>query len=163
MTPEFSLCATLLHHDILPATPINWIDDINPRMIDPPWDEKPDERLLWRGSNSGIHHGPETRWRMAQRARLVESTNQVNGTLKILKSPKSRHEKVGKGEEVRKARINPAMMDIAFTGDPGCAGKTCEELQGLFEWRRRQNAKDAGQYKYVLDVIWFRRAPGVCF
>jgi len=153
MTPEISMCATLLHHDVLPATPINWIDDILPRNIDPPWDEKPDERLLWRGSNSGIHHAPETRWRVSQRTRLVELTNQVNGTVKVLKSPKSRYVMVGKAEEVRRARINPAVMDIAFSGDPGCADETCDELQVLFEWRRKQNARDAGQYKYVVDVM----------
>ncbi|KAJ7596237.1 glycosyl transferase family 90-domain-containing protein [Mycena floridula] len=45
------------------------------------------------------------------------------------------------------------MFDIAFAARPtACKGKTCKELEELMTWRERQSIKEAGNYRYVLDV-----------
>jgi len=152
MVPEFSYCSTTIHHNIRLPTPYGWIEDIYPRTDDPEWDDKLDERLLWRGSNTGMFHADHTRWHGSHRDHLVRLANELNGTVKLL-PPRPKSESVGEGTEVRKARLNPAIMDIAFAGDPiACDPKTCDFLEEIFPWRQWQSVKEAGNYKYVLDV-----------
>lgn len=153
MVPQFSNCQTILHHDITPAMPINWVEDIS-RADDPPWELKTDDRLQWRGSNTGIWHSKETRWRDAQRTRLVLWATQSYGTnITVLPPVKDDRQKIGEGRSVKKGRYAPSMLDIAFAGKPlNCAPGTCEVLDQVFEFRKPQNLKTAGQYKYILDV-----------
>ncbi|KAF5381689.1 hypothetical protein D9615_005598 [Tricholomella constricta] len=154
LIPQFSYSPTLLHHDIVTALPINWIADIVPRTNDPEWEQKIDDRLQWRGSNTGIWHARKTRWRDAQRARLVLwATQGLDGNLTVLPLAKDERMRVGEAVNVRKARYAPATLDIAFARRPGsCASETCEELQKVFEFRQAQDIKTAGKYKYILDV-----------
>ncbi|KAF7316645.1 SPX domain-containing protein [Mycena chlorophos] len=61
LIPQFSYSTTPLHSDIRPAMPINWVtDDFPHEGRRPPvglsWEERTDERLQWRGSNTGIWH-----------------------------------------------------------------------------------------------------------
>jgi hypothetical protein len=157
LVPQFSYCPTLLHHDIMAAMPINWIADILPRSDDPEWGDKTDERLQWRGSNTGIWHDAGTRWKDAQRARLVEwATMGYERNLTVL-MPTQDGESVGSGVEMRKGRLSPAMLDVFFAGQPlSCAPETCDVLKDFFEYRKPQNIKAAGNYKYILDVRPFR-------
>ncbi|RDB16600.1 Beta-1,2-xylosyltransferase 1 [Hypsizygus marmoreus] len=153
MVPEFSFCSTTIHHNIRIPTPYEWVEDILPRSNDPEWDDKLDERLLWRGSNTGIFHADHTRWKGSHRGFVVGFTNELKGMTSFLSPTKSRREQVGKSKKMRNAHINPAIMDIAFAGKPiSCAPQTCKYLATIFPWRERQSVKDAGNYKYVLDV-----------
>lgn len=98
-------------------------------------------------------HANRTRWRGSQRVRLMRVANELKGTLAILSPFKGRAEPVGAPLEVREARLNPGIMDVAFAGEPiMCDPATCAYLQRVFPWRRRQNASEAGDYKYVIDV-----------
>ena len=124
-----------------------------------------DERLLWRGTNTGIWHAPDTRWREAQRARAVVWAGAGagggggggwwgGGNVLVLKAGRE-DERVGRGERVRWVKWTPAMADVAFAGVPGsCAPGVCEKLERVFEWRRPQDLITAGNYKYVLDVCY---------
>ena len=155
--PEFSYCSTTIHHNIRIPVPYGWLEDILPRSNDPEWDEKFDERLLWRGSNTGMYHSKTSRWRHSHRNVLVEHANDLQGSLKLLSPNKTKHEKVGEPLEIRKARVNPAVMDIAFGGRPtACSDEICDLVQTIYPWRERQSIKEAGGYKYVIDV---RLAP----
>ncbi|KAG6887517.1 hypothetical protein C0995_014655 [Termitomyces sp. Mi166 len=155
MPPQFSHSSTTLHHDITPAMPINWIEDLAEDW-NPKWEERRDERLQWRGTNTGIWHAQETRWREAHRARTVmwAGTRGAggNGDVVVLGAGRE-NQRVGKGETVKWARWAPAMLDVAFAGVPGsCAPDLCEELKKVFEWRKPLDMIAAGDYKYVLDV-----------
>ncbi|KAG6908851.1 hypothetical protein DXG01_003017 [Tephrocybe rancida] len=153
MLPRFAYCATPMHHDIQIPTLLAWVDDVLPRADDPDWDGKLDERLSWRGSNTGMWHAPTTRWKSSQRTRLVDFATGLNGTVKVLLSTLDDESRIGEGIEIARAKINPAMMDIAFAGDPvGCHEETCPELQRLYEWRKRQGSKETGKFKYIIDV-----------
>ncbi|KAJ7489311.1 glycosyl transferase family 90-domain-containing protein [Mycena latifolia] len=152
MVPEFSYCSSNIHHNIRIPTPYGWVEDIPP-SDDPEWDDKIDERLLWRGSNTGIFHSSRTRWQNSQRIGLMRAANDMRGTIPILSPLKSETEPVGEPVEVRKSRLNPGIMDVAFAGDPiMCDPETCEHLQKIFPWRRPQSVREAGDYKYVIDV-----------
>ncbi|KAG2068523.1 hypothetical protein BDR04DRAFT_1208651 [Suillus decipiens] len=69
--PHFSFCSTLLHHDIRAAVSYGWVEDL-PNSDNPPWEERVDERLLWRGTNTGIFHGANTRWRQGHRDHMLD-------------------------------------------------------------------------------------------
>ncbi|KAG5353292.1 hypothetical protein C0989_008510 [Termitomyces sp. Mn162] len=162
MPPQFSYSTTLLHHDITAAMLYGWVQDL-PEGVNLEWEKKRDERLLWRGSNTGIWHSPTTRWREAQRVREVMWAGIDGGGVglsgggggeytRVLKA-EGENKKVGKGEEVKWARWAPAMLDIAFAKVPGsCAPETCKELEKMFEWKKAQDVEAAGNYKYVLDI-----------
>ncbi|KAJ7148964.1 glycosyl transferase family 90-domain-containing protein [Mycena crocata] len=153
MVPEFSYCSSNIHHNIRLPTPYGWVEDILPRSDDPEWDDKPDERLLWRGSSTGIFHSRRTRWKTSHRITLLRVANDLKGTMPILSPAKSRREPVGAPVELRKSRLNPGIMDVAFAGDPiMCDPETCRHLQKIFPWRRRQSVQEAGDYKYVIDI-----------
>ncbi|KAG6841033.1 hypothetical protein C0991_002495 [Blastosporella zonata] len=153
MLPRFAYCATLMHHDIQIPTLSAWVDDILPREDDPEFDHKLDERLSWRGSNTGMWHASTTRWKDAQRSRLVDFANSLNGTVKVLLSTSDEDRRIGEGVEIPRSKINPGMMDIAFSGEPvGCHEETCPELEQKYEWRKRQGNKETGKFKYIIDV-----------
>ncbi|KAJ7596214.1 glycosyl transferase family 90-domain-containing protein [Mycena floridula] len=152
MIPQFSYCSTTVHHDIRIPTPYEWIEDMS-REDDPEWKRKTDKRLLWRGTNTGIYFGEDTRWRESHRVALVEQTNNFNGSVNLLPSPKNENFPLGAEINVHKAHLNTVMFDIAFAGEPtACTPPICDELKELFDWKERQSRKEAGIYKYVLDV-----------
>src|SRR5882762_2473565 len=115
MIPQFSYSSTTLHNDIVPATPNNWIADVH-HQDDPDYEDKLDERLLWRGTTTGMFAASNTRWRSQQRMRLVAWANERNGTAFVL-PPTKKTERVGKGKLLPKSRLNPAMMDIAYADE----------------------------------------------
>ncbi|KAG2068520.1 hypothetical protein BDR04DRAFT_1208647, partial [Suillus decipiens] len=151
LIPQFSLCSTLVHHDIRPAVPYGWVEDLA-NSDNPPWEERVDERLLWRGTNTGIHHGTDTRWRRAHRDHLVQLVNDMEGIVDVLRSPLNDSEPVGEPVPWRKAHLNPALMDIQFTGKAVACSEICDQLDTLYDWRKMQTLQEAGRYKYVFDV-----------
>ncbi|KAL0958786.1 hypothetical protein HGRIS_014107 [Hohenbuehelia grisea] len=153
MRPRFANCATTVHHDIQIPTLLSWVEDILPRSEDPEWEQKLDDRMTWRGSNTGIWFSNATRWNVTQRVRLVNQANDQSGTVSVLLPPEDESEAVGTGTEMAKGLLNPLMFDIAFAGQPiGCAEETCEQLADLFDWERRQSIAEAGQFKYIFDI-----------
>ena len=85
--------------------------------------------------------------------RLVRWANEWNGTVSVLQSAKSRSERVGPGKPITKARLNPAMLDVAFVNKAHqCISAVCETIDEEFEFRRYQDQAAAANYKYILDV-----------
>ncbi|KAL4071930.1 glycosyltransferase family 90 protein [Scleroderma yunnanense] len=156
LLPRFSLCKTSLHHDIRPPVPYGWVPGADLELKgDVPWAQKVDERLNWRGTTTGLFASPQNAWRHAHRSRLVSLANTVQGTLTILPVPMHEWERVGEPEEMKVARVNPAWMDVAFVGKPlACddARGTCREMKETWEFRRMQNQKEEGRYKYIFDI-----------
>jgi len=125
LTPIFSLSKTNLHSDILGVPTEQFVEDL-PSI---PWSERSEERLLWRGSNTGSYHDAEITWRTSHRTRLLRLTNLeiVEGEgdeeeegITLLPAPKAMRgqtlnrmsETVGWGE------ANTHYMDLAFTDVP---------------------------------------------
>ncbi|PPQ65416.1 hypothetical protein CVT24_011497 [Panaeolus cyanescens] len=78
-----------------------------------------------------------------------------------ISSGKTTRRSVGTPAQVKKSLWAPSMLDVAFTaagsddggvGPLNCEGTTCEKLRKVFEWRRRMEMKEAGQYRFVMDV-----------
>jgi len=162
LIPQFSNCRTMLHEDITSATPMGWVDDIYPPQNDPEWDDRLDSRLQWRGSNTGMWHADDgKRWDLSQRSRLVNwagdgksysGKDAFSENITVL-LPVDDGKPVGKVVEVAKSAWAPAMVDVAFAGRPlNCAPKTCEKIERIFEFKKRQDGATAGRYKYYIDV-----------
>jgi hypothetical protein len=50
--------------------------------------------------------------------------------------------------------LNDMLLDVAFVGTPiQCAKqKICDEVEEMFEFRKRQGWDKANQYKYIFDI-----------
>lgn len=84
LVPQFGYSPTPLHDDIMVALPFNWVPDVVPRSDDPPFHEKEDSRLHWRGRNTGMWHGggDQVEWSDEMRlGRPLENADQPNGKL----------------------------------------------------------------------------------
>jgi hypothetical protein len=147
--PQFSYSVTSLHADIRPATPFNWVEDV---PGDAPWDAKTDNRLLWRGSNTGIWQGAGMRyWRGTHRNRMVALADRTRGAADVLVADAADAPVQTKTLPLR--RLNRALLDLEFSGSPlNCDDTTCPELQRMFEWDESMDYRTAGDYKYVMDV-----------
>ncbi|KAF9032264.1 hypothetical protein BDZ89DRAFT_1131403 [Hymenopellis radicata] len=150
MIPEFAFCATTLHHDIRVPTLYGWVADEGVSQA-PAWDDKVDERLVWRGANTGITYAEDTRWKGSQRTVLLEKTNAIPGSIDVLR-PTPEGQPVGQPVPMRNSYINPAMFDVGFVDLPNCRGTVCAYLQAQYPPRNRHSRKDAWQYKYIIDV-----------
>lgn len=154
LIPQFSYSPTLgVHSDITAAVPHGWISDLSPSH-NLAWDNRTDDRLYWRGRNTGIWHGEEPFWRSSHRIRMIEWALQgLEGNVTFLLPPTSELEKVGEDISVKRSRYAPAMLDIAFAGEPlNCPPQICELLRKRFEFRKVHTLHDAGRYRYVLDA-----------
>ena len=153
IAPLFSYSSSAIHSDIHVTPTYSWVEDIHPREIDPEFENKVDNRLLWRGADTGILHDHTKEWWLSQRDRIVHLANELNGTATVLPARLSAFEKVGVGDKVNRADINPAMFDIAFAGHPlTCGDGDCKELVERYDWKVPQSIANAGKYKYVFDV-----------
>ncbi|EAU90335.2 CAP1 [Coprinopsis cinerea okayama7 len=145
MVPYFSYSPTRLHDDIVAAVPMGWVDDVYPRSDDPPFDEKPDSRLHWRGRNTGMwcgndndveslntvlgktiggynpkeKHtiGPDRAWWLSQRGRLVDWANRMwEGLYEVEPAQVPHSLNVGVPHEIWKRSTVPEFEDDLFVG-----------------------------------------------
>lgn len=128
LIPLFSLSKTTMHADILGVPVEQWTDKI-PTVS---WEDKSEETLLWRGSNTGTHYSEEFPWRDSHRTRLVQLANALGGKagqaqLEVLpawKGPNSPSDAkkapaLDKGIiRMARRRANQDWMDIKFAGKP---------------------------------------------
>ncbi|KAK7049711.1 hypothetical protein VNI00_005742 [Paramarasmius palmivorus] len=153
MVPEFSACTTSIHHNIHIPTPYGWVEDLL-EWDNPPWDDREDERLMWRGSDTGIWHGKDTRWKNSHRDWLVTWANSIRGTVDVLYMGDNgtSTDPVGPPHTMRRARLNPSMLDVGFAGEMQCEPETCARMAELYPATKRMSPKESGNYKYVIDV-----------
>ena len=120
LTPIFSLSKTELHADILGVPTEFFVDDLD----SPPWGERTEERLLWRGSNTGAWFDASTTWRSSHRVRLLRLANRGDTEggegLNILAAPKRmRGQTISESSEnLGWGEANDHYMDMAFTRQP---------------------------------------------
>lgn len=72
--PVMAMCKTPLHSDVLGVSTEWWIEDVG---NEPEWEDK-DERLLWRGKNTGIYFKQGVPWSRSRiERRNLELTKQT--------------------------------------------------------------------------------------
>ncbi|KAI5451156.1 hypothetical protein NCC49_002032 [Naganishia albida] len=149
--PILAMCSTPLHSDVLTVAMEAFTEDVG---NDPPWEEKTDSRLLWRGSTTGILFAEHLAWNISQRVRLVDQATQHAGTVPIIPPAASSDTAVGKPEPAQVGPLNDLLLDVAFVGEPiQCQDQhICDELKNTFEFRGRQGWDKANKYKYIFDI-----------
>ncbi|EJT98365.1 hypothetical protein DACRYDRAFT_90924 [Dacryopinax primogenitus] len=146
----FGMCKTEgLHGDVLTVASEMWTEDVG---FDPAWENKTDERIVWRGSNTGILANPHTPWKASQRVRMVSVLNNRTGSQGVLR-PMGESEPVGEPVLRRHSWLNSVLADVAFTREPiQCEAGACEEMREMFDWRGMRTQTELNEYKYILDV-----------
>jgi hypothetical protein len=116
LAPLFVLSKTTLHSDILGVP----VEQLVTGMRDVPWEEKFEDRLLWKGSNTGTYYWKGTSWRDTQRTRLLKLTNDAKGEVEMLSPPKVMNGRsISQGlKKVPIGEANAFYHDLAFTGQP---------------------------------------------
>ncbi|WWC65508.1 uncharacterized protein I303_108126 [Kwoniella dejecticola CBS 10117] len=152
-SPVFSLSKTALHADILGVPTEQWVEG----GLVPAWKDRKNDKILWRGSNTAMHHDKTVSFENSQRLRLVNLTNYGgNGDLVTL-SPNVGEQSLRDGATVAHWKgINEDQMDITFTGKPLQCDRndgTCDKIARNYPFsNKRMGHDEAAQYKYVIDV-----------
>ncbi|GAA5996568.1 uncharacterized protein JCM10292_003058 [Rhodotorula paludigena] len=148
LVPLFTFAKTNVHSDIL-VTPLEQYSDTY-IGYDPDWEKKDFNKLMWRGSTTGIDFYVEHDWKNSQRARLHFLTNSVEGSKDVL---------VAEGEDAvreqayRLTGLNHEYMDVSFAGGPvQCDEETCKVMAELIHFDQTMGLNEAYRYKYVMDV-----------
>jgi hypothetical protein len=126
--PVFSLSKTTLHSDILAVPVEQWVEDL-PVV---PWADRTSDKLLWRGSNTGMHYARDTPWQSSHRIRAINMTRpDAEGFVDVLppalpaSQRNERKQLLGDAvQHLSMADTNKNMFDVAFAGPP------------IREWRR---------------------------
>lgn len=148
----------------------NWTEDVG---LDPPWEEKPFDKLLWRGKNTGIFHKPGVPWgelpnspltlsllirkalideEISQRMNLVSRTMTMKGQIPVLPLTPL-HKPVGTPHNVPLAELNSELMDVAFVNEPiQCDPTECARIKKEYKYGERKDWQSSNDYKYVLDI-----------
>jgi hypothetical protein len=87
MVPE---CSTTIHHNIQMPTPYGWVVSSDDLVFD----DKVDERSLWRGSNMGMFHATKTCWWNQQRIHLMRPVDDLNGSIMVIPPDWSQTQKI---------------------------------------------------------------------
>ncbi|BGP40133.1 hypothetical protein JCM10450v2_004112 [Rhodotorula kratochvilovae] len=148
LVPLFTFAKTNVHSDIL-VTPLEQYSD-SYIGYDPDWEKKTNNKLMWRGSTTGIDFYVQNDWKNSQRARLHFLTNEKEGSKDVLwadnDGPVAETNYLVNG-------LNRAYMDVSFAGGPvQCDEETCKVMSDLIEFKPTMGLNDAYQYKYVMDV-----------
>jgi hypothetical protein len=141
LVPLFTFAKTNVHSDVL-VTPLEQYSD-SYIGYDPDWEKKTINKLMWRGSTTGIDFYVQNDWKNSQRARLHFLTNEKKGTKDVLWAE-------GDGpigeKKYNTNGLNRAYMDVAFAGGPvQCDEETCKVMSELIEFRDTMGLNEAYQ------------------
>ncbi|KAI9639228.1 uncharacterized protein MKK02DRAFT_29333 [Dioszegia hungarica] len=154
--PLFSYSRHALQSDIL-GIPYSHLVKIPPT----PWEDKTEDRLLWRGGLTGAHYDDKVEWRKGQRFRLLDLHK--GGPTSVLTPTGS-----GAPVQLTETTYSAAAahyLDVGATGKPiQCDPSTCSLIAKEYTFLPRMEHKEAAAYKYVLDVdgnAWSARFRGL--
>jgi len=122
-------------------------------LDDVPWNKKTDDRLLWRGSTTGMEFRVDSPgWNMSQRLRFVQLTNRKDGTVPVLPPPKTMQEEIGTALEWELSKLNEFYMDTGFTNMVQCDEQTCNDLRNNYALKDQIHVEHGKLYKYIMDL-----------
>ncbi|GAA5953962.1 hypothetical protein JCM21900_003066 [Sporobolomyces salmonicolor] len=148
LVPLFTFAKTNIHSDVL-VTPLEQYSDTY-IGYDPDWDKKEFNKLMWRGSTTGIDFYVQNDWKNSQRARLHFVANEQKGSKDVLYAE---GDGAVREKQFNVNGLNRAYMDVSFSGGPvQCDPETCEIMNELIDFQPTMGLSDSYKYKYVMDV-----------
>ncbi|GAA6001303.1 hypothetical protein JCM10207_006599 [Rhodosporidiobolus poonsookiae] len=147
LVPLFTFAKMKLHSDIL-ATPIEqW--EAHYVGYEPAWEGKSQNKLLWRGSTTGVEFNRHTPWRKSQRARLHIMSHETEGEKPVIWSQRGQLRE----SNISTATLNQLYMDTSFSGAlQQCDPETCEIMTRTMEFKPTIGLDESNTYKYLIDV-----------
>lgn len=130
LVPLFTFAKTTVHNDIL-TTPL---EQYAPVYIgdQPDWKDKPENKLLWRGSTTGAENVKHVDWQASQRSRLHFMSHEKTGSKKVLWADE---DGIAREETFNVKEMNEQWLDMSFAGEPvQCDEETCEVMQELIDF-----------------------------
>ncbi|SCV72205.1 BQ2448_4899 [Microbotryum intermedium] len=156
LEPIFSFSKTTMHSDIL-LPPLEQYWDHEP--WDPEWRKKLHNKVVWRGTTTGVWFDRTTWWRNSQRVRLWFKSKDTTGTHRVRFDGQGSATPRGVPSIVERDVPTKALvdryLDFAFTGKEGqCTEEdgSCEAVRKLFDFQRGFGWNEANEYKYQLDL-----------
>ncbi|WVW82295.1 hypothetical protein I302_104301 [Kwoniella bestiolae CBS 10118] len=150
--PVLAMCKTTLHADVLGVSMEAWTEDVG---NDPAWEDKKDDRMLWRGKTTGIYFNDEVPWNISQRINLVSHSAEPLGHIPVFDVPPSYNpnKPVGEPQNLPLSQLNAELMDVAFVDEAiQCDPKICRRVQAGYKFGARKDWSQGNQYKYLLDI-----------
>lgn len=99
---------------------------------DPTWEERPFDRVVWRGQTSGPQWDAHAPWISSHRSRLHLLSHAEEGSRNITLTDK---DDVARSVEVEHYKLNPSYLDVGMVGPAvQCIASdgTCDEMFKLF-------------------------------
>lgn len=113
---------------------------------DPIWEQKPINKLLWRGSTTGAEFMKGTNWESSQRARLHLKSHLTQGRVSVLVKDEV------KPRELKS--LNQRLMDTSFSGGPvQCDPTTCEYMKTHLNFAKTMGLEDSYQVGFVFFFL----------
>ncbi|OCF42296.1 hypothetical protein I317_03916 [Kwoniella heveanensis CBS 569] len=150
--PVLAMCKTTLHADVLGVSMEAWTEDVGD---DPAWEEKKDDRMLWRGKTTGIYFKNDVPWNISQRVNLVHQAAQISGYLPTFEVPsrESPETPVGHPIDLSLSQLNSELMDVGFVDEAiQCDEEICKKVEEGYKFAGRKDWNQGNQYKYLLDI-----------
>nr|XP_018267302.1 uncharacterized protein I303_01287 [Kwoniella dejecticola CBS 10117]OBR89460.1 hypothetical protein I303_01287 [Kwoniella dejecticola CBS 10117] len=150
--PVLAMCKTTLHADVLGVSMEAWTEDVGD---DPIWEDKRDDRMLWRGKTTGIYFKDEVPWNISQRINLVSKTAEPLGHIPVFDVPAlhNPNKPVGAPRNTPLSQLNAELMDVAFVDEAiQCDRHVCRQIQEGYKFAGRKDWSQGNQYKYLLDI-----------
>ncbi|GAA5984871.1 hypothetical protein JCM11641_005447 [Rhodosporidiobolus odoratus] len=147
LVPLFTFAKTRLHADIL-STPIEQWEE-HYVGYEPAWEGKSQNKLLWRGSTTGVEFDRHTPWRQSQRARLHLMSHETSGDKPVIWSQRGQLRQ----SNLSMSTLNQLYMDTSFSGAlQQCDKETCELMLRTMEFKPTIGLDESNTYKYLMDV-----------
>ncbi|KAM0753121.1 hypothetical protein T439DRAFT_286761 [Meredithblackwellia eburnea MCA 4105] len=147
IVPLFTFAKTKLHSDIL-CTPLEQYSDTY-IGYEPAWEGKSKNKLLWRGTTTGVEFDKHTPWRLSQRARLHFMSQNMEGEKSVIWSQRGTLRESNMTVE----SLNHLYMDTFFAGKPEqCDPETCEIMEKTISFKPTIGLEESNTYKYLMDV-----------
>lgn len=161
LLPMFSLSKTNLHADILGIPVEQWAEF--PSEAATNWADKSDDRLLWRGRNTGGIFSKDVDWRSSHRARLAATSgDDARGWTAVLPAPGSLATDDASGRSLGNATLerslgdlNREMLDVGLAYKPiQCSVEdgTCDEIANELTFRPVKRFEEELESRFILDV-----------
>ncbi|GAA98278.1 glycosyltransferase family 90 protein [Mixia osmundae IAM 14324] len=148
LVPLLAFAKMSLNSDIL-ATPLEQYSDTY-IGYDPPWDEKPSSKLMWRGSTTGAAFQTGRPWKDSQRARLHFMSHDTEGEREIMWTDQTGATRFS---NISTGLLNELYLDASLAGRPTqCDEETCNYLARNVRFAPIQGLDESYSYKYVMDV-----------
>ncbi|KAK4054449.1 hypothetical protein OIV83_000943 [Microbotryomycetes sp. JL201] len=152
LRPLFSFAKMTLHSDIL-LTPLEQFWDYE--QWDPQWEDKPNNKAVWRGTTTGVWFDRLSWWRSSQRVRLWFMGKDKKGRRLVRFDTPTATGDVIAERNVSTSELMDRYIDFAFTGKAGqCSEEdgSCQAVRDLFDFQRPFGWNEANEYKYMLDI-----------